>query len=549
MGRFPRLAYKGGPSASRFSWAARRRTVGARGEGSRNGTRLTSTLENGAEAPPAASQTPVPPAERRARAIAGAERLRRRGWLVRRMLVLADLLGLLLAFVLAQAIFGGGGEPDALSAAREQLLFLGTLPVWVIVARLAGLYDRDEERTDHSTVDDLVGVFHLVTASTWLLFVGTWLTSAAQPDVMKLTLFWALAVVLVTSGRAIARTYCRRRIEYVQNTIIVGAGDVGQLIARKLLQHHEYGINVVGLVDDSPKERRGDLEHLTLLGGVENLRELVETFDVERVVVAFSNDAPERTLEVIRTLSDLEVQIDVVPRLFEIVNPKVTIHTVEGLPLIGLPPVKLSRSSAWLKRAMDVSGAAIGLLLTAPLFAYAAWRIKRESPGPVFFRQTRLGRDMREFTALKFRTMTLDADHDAHREYIRETMSSKALPRTNGLYKLERQDTITRFGRWLRKTSLDELPQLINVLRGDMSLVGPRPCIPYETEFFAPHHFERFLVPQGLTGLWQVTARARSTFGEALDMDVAYARGWSLGLDLRLLWRTPRQLVRGEGTT
>jgi lipopolysaccharide/colanic/teichoic acid biosynthesis glycosyltransferase len=106
---------------------------------------------------------------------------------------------------------------------------------------------------------------------------------------------------------------------------------------------------------------------------------------------------------------------------------------------------------------------------------------------------------------------------------------------------------VTKVGRWLRKTSLDELPQLINVLRGDMSLVGPRPCIPYETEQFAPHHFERFLVPAGLTGLWQVTARARSTFGEALDMDVAYAHGWSLGLDLRLLLRTPRQLFRQAG--
>jgi lipopolysaccharide/colanic/teichoic acid biosynthesis glycosyltransferase len=118
----------------------------------------------------------------------------------------------------------------------------------------------------------------------------------------------------------------------------------------------------------------------------------------------------------------------------------------------------------------------------------------------------------------------------------------------NGLYKLERGDAITNVGRWLRETSLDELPQLLNVLRGDMSLVGPRPCIPYETTLFAPHHFERFLVPAGITGLWQVTARSRATFVEALDLDVAYARGWSLGLDLRLLARTPLQVFRDRGT-
>jgi lipopolysaccharide/colanic/teichoic acid biosynthesis glycosyltransferase len=127
-------------------------------------------------------------------------------------------------------------------------------------------------------------------------------------------------------------------------------------------------------------------------------------------------------------------------------------------------------------------------------------------------------------------------------------MSFRTTAGSNGLYKLDRADAVTSFGAWLRKTSLDELPQLINVLRGDMSAVGPRPCIPYETESFLPHHFERFLVPAGLTGLWQVTARAHASYGEALDMDVAYARGWSLGLDLRLILLTPIAVLR-QGVT
>jgi lipopolysaccharide/colanic/teichoic acid biosynthesis glycosyltransferase len=154
---------------------------------------------------------------------------------------------------------------------------------------------------------------------------------------------------------------------------------------------------------------------------------------------------------------------------------------------------------------------------------------------------------MREFTALKFRTMRVGGDDGAHRAYIRRTMTANAPLEGNGVFKLDRSDTVTRTGTWLRRTSLDELPQLFNVLRGDMSLVGPRPCIPYETEQFAPHHFERFLVPAGLTGLWQVAARANSTFGEALDMDVSYARSWSLGLDLRLLCQTPLQVLRQRG--
>jgi lipopolysaccharide/colanic/teichoic acid biosynthesis glycosyltransferase len=155
----------------------------------------------------------------------------------------------------------------------------------------------------------------------------------------------------------------------------------------------------------------------------------------------------------------------------------------------------------------------------------------------------------RPFTALKFRSMKVDTDDAEHRDYIQRTMSAAATLNANGTYKLSRSDAITPFGRALRKTSLDELPQLLNVLRGEMSLVGPRPCIPYETEFFRPHHFDRFQVPQGITGLWQVTARANSTFGEALEMDVAYVRGWSVGLDLSLLLRTPFALLRQRNST
>ena len=214
----------------------------------------------------------------------------------------------------------------------------------------------------------------------------------------------------------------------------------------------------------------------------------------------------------------------------------------------GFPRHAAAPSRSQLKRLIDIVGASLGLALLSPVFLLIAWRIRRGSPGPVFFRQTRLGLNMREFTALKFRTMWADVDDSAHRAYISETMSASATLGANGRYKLDRAGDITPTGHWLRKTSLDELPQLINVLRGEMSLVGPRPCIPYEVQNFKPHHFERFLLPQGLTGLWQVTARASASFGEALDMDVAYVRDWSLGLDLRLLFRTPLELLREGGT-
>ena len=471
-----------------------------------------------------------------------------RGQLVRRLLVIADVVGLAGAFLLAELGFGATVPGDRLTMMQEYLLFVATLPGWVAAFKLYRLYDHDDERADHSTVDDLVGVFHVVTVGAWLVFAAAWASGAADPGMTKLIAFWILAVSLVTTGRSVARSCARRNDAYLQNTIVVGAGSVGQLIARKLLQHPEYGIRLIGFVDERPRSLRTEVDQVRILGGHAEIADLVLTYDVERVIVAFSNDRVDETLDLVRKLKKLDVQVDIVPRLFEVVGPHVAVHNLEGIPLVALPTAKRFPASRMIKRFTDVVGASIGLLLTAPLLAYFAWRIRQDSPGPVFFRQTRLGQGMVEFTALKFRTMRTDIDQNVHREYIKNTMSSSATVGKNGLYKLDRGDAVTPFGRWLRKTSLDELPQLINVLRGEMSLVGPRPCLSYETEFFETHHFERFDVPAGITGLWQVTARAHATFGEALDMDVAYARNWSLGLDLWLILKTPIHLLRRRGT-
>jgi exopolysaccharide biosynthesis polyprenyl glycosylphosphotransferase len=471
----------------------------------------------------------------------------RRSRVVPPALILADLLGLSLAYLVATVLWGPDG---ALGSRRELALFVLSLPCWVLVAELHGLYRRDEQRTENSTTDDLVGVFHLVTIGVWLLLVASRLAGRSGPSVLSLTAFWLFAICLIPLARMLARESCRRTRAYKQNVVIVGAGDIGQLIARKLIKHPEYGANVVGFVDRLPRTRRPDLpENLTILGGPDRLPEIIERLDVERVVIAFSSESVSGLLTLLRRLRPLNVQIDLVPWLFELVGPRLAVHTVEGLTLLGLPPTRQASISLILKRMIDIVGSAVGLIVLSPLMLYIAVRIRCDSRGPVLFRQTRLGAAKKEFTSLKFRTMGVHTDTEAHREYIRRTMTSAAEANGNGLYKLDRADAVTRFGRWLRKTSLDELPQLMNVLRGDMSLVGPRPCIPYEVDYFAPHHFERFLMPQGLTGLWQVTARANSTYGEALDMDVAYVRGWSLGLDLQLLLRTPLQMILQRSST
>ncbi len=474
-------------------------------------------------------------------------RQQRRQWLVPRSLIAADVLGLTIAYLLAGWLSGTKGPTGS---GHELLAFALSLPVWVGVAKLYGLYQRDQESTNHSTTDDVIGVFHLMTIGVWLTFVASRLAGRRSPDMYALMTFWILGTCTVPLLRVMAREICRRMSAYQQNTVIVGAGDVGQLIARKLLKHQEYGLNLVGLVDGHPKARRPDLPtDLPILGSPEQLPNIVERFDVERVIIAFSGQPLSDLLALLRSLRDRSVQVDLVPRLFELMGTRHTMHEVEGIPLIGLAPARITLVGRMIKRLIDIAGALVGLVVLSPLLAYISVRIRMDSEGPILFRQTRLGANMKEFTALKFRTMKVGTDEAAHQAYIKETMSSSATLNGNGLYKLDRSDAVTGFGRWLRRTSLDELPQLINVLRGNMSLVGPRPCIPYEVENFETHQLDRFAVPQGITGLWQVTARASSTYGESLDMDVAYVHSWSVWLDLQLLLRTPVQVMRQRSST
>jgi exopolysaccharide biosynthesis polyprenyl glycosylphosphotransferase len=349
--------------------------------------------------------------------------------------------------------------------------------------------------------------------------------------------------------RTSPRTVSSRRHRRTETAVIVGAGEVGQLVARKLLRHPEYGITPLGFVDNAPQRLRADVAGIPVLGPLEDLASIVRTHELDRVVVAFSARSDRDTLMHLRRLAGLAVRIDVVPRMFELIGPRAGLLDVESLTLVSVRPPRRSAMSRRAKRLLDIVLATIGLIVAAPLFAWAWWRIPRETEGPVFFRQTRLGKDMREFTMLKFRTMVADAGDSSHRAYIRRAMTGETDPDAGELHKLDREDVVTPTGRWLRQMSLDEVPQLLNVLRGTMSLVGPRPCLAYETEYFAQHHYRRFLVPPGITGLWQVTARAHASFREALEMDVAYVRDWSLALDLLLILQTPLAMLRQRRAT
>src|SRR5215204_7779630 len=212
----------------------------------------------------------------------------RRGWLVRRLLVVADVVGLAAAFLITELLFRGSGVVDEVGIAVESVIFALALPIWVLAAKLYGLYDRDEERATHSTADEVVTVFHLITVGVIVFYASSWLVGLSRPDQAKLSAFWAFAFVGVVTARLVARAVARRHPAYVQNTVVMGAGDVGQLIGRKLLQHPEYRINLVGFVDAAPKTLRRDLKDVQVIGDPDEIEDIVRRYAIDRVIIAFS---------------------------------------------------------------------------------------------------------------------------------------------------------------------------------------------------------------------------------------------------------------------
>jgi exopolysaccharide biosynthesis polyprenyl glycosylphosphotransferase len=273
--------------------------------------------------------------------------------------------------------------------------------------------------------------------------------------------------------------------------------------------------------------------------GVEDLRALVESLDVHRVIVTPGAADSEAVLEVVRMSKALGVRVSILPRLFEVVGSAVRFDQISGVTLLGVRRFGLTRSSEIVKRGFDLIGATLALLVFAPLLAAAAIAIKLGSRGPVFFRQTRVGRDGRQFQILKFRTMVDGAD--------RRKDELRGLNETTGLFKIADDPRVTRVGRLLRRTSLDELPQLINVLRGEMSLVGPRPLVVDEDSQIRGWQRRRLHLTPGMTGHWQVLGSARIPLNEMVKIDYLYVASWSLWLDVKILLRTVSHVLGRQG--
>jgi exopolysaccharide biosynthesis polyprenyl glycosylphosphotransferase len=428
---------------------------------------------------------------------------------------------------------------DVVAAAAAILLFDGTirfrseawllLPVVVLAAKVLRLYDRDRHVLNKTTIDEAPGILQLAAVFTIVIWLGESFFvdgHLGRREVFGLTAF---LFVLVLAGRRIARRIALRATPAERCAVLGNAGSADR-IARKLRDAGSANAVVIGRValeDGANAPRFGEVP---LLGRGDSLPVLLAEHGVERVLIAPDGHDQERVLHAIRLTKALGIKVSVLPRMLEVVGSSSTFDEVEGVPLLGVRAYGLERSSERIKRLVDATAAGLGLILLAPLLCAITFALKLDSRGPVFFRQPRIGRNGKEFQILKFRSMVDRADE--MKDDLRRHNEA------DGLFKISEDPRITRVGHWLRRTSLDELPQLLNVLKGDMSLVGPRPLVPDEDAQIGGWQRRRLALRPGMTGLWQVLGSSRIPMHEMVKIDYFYGANWSIWLDAKVLIRT-----------
>jgi exopolysaccharide biosynthesis polyprenyl glycosylphosphotransferase len=457
----------------------------------------------------------------------------KRDYVRRRLLAAADALAIASGFVLLFGLAGpaeGGGTRLAWA--------LPLIPGWIVVFKLYGLYDRDGKRVSHSTVDDLPWLFHALVTSA----LASWLVAYAadvavpSPALVLVAAAWTLAAL--GAARATVRVVAARLLP-PERCLFVGGGSVAALLVHKIRAHPEYGLEPIGYVDAAAGASAAAVAGMPRLGALAELADVCAREGVERLVVASPAVEEDELADVVRVASGLDVRISILARLSGVLGPAVSVDDVEGLTVLGLNPPTLTPSSRLLKRLMDLTVATVAIVVTLPVLTVAAVLVKTTSPGPILYAQERVGRQGRRFRIFKLRTMAADAD--ARVDELRRASAHPAW------LLLEDDPRVTRVGRWLRRTSIDELPQLWNVLRGDMSLVGPRPMSPDVDEHISGWGRRRLDLTPGITGLWQVLGRTSIPFEEMVKLDYLYVTNWSLWQDVRLLIRTLPVVVRQRG--
>ncbi len=446
----------------------------------------------------------------------------------RRSLLVADVFAISGAFLLT----------IALATRSLQLTWVGiaALPILLVCAKVFGLYDRDETLVHKTTLDEAPKLFHVATLCALVAWLAGGLIVEGTLNRREALFLWlALAVLLMlmrTGARAIAL-----RAAPVERCLFIGDADAAQTIRSKFADHGGIRASLVAHIDlDKIAPWSTDTRSAKKLAEV---RELARDLDIHRAIVAPSSADAGEVLNLVRTLKAVGVRVSVLPRLLEVVGSSVEFDNLHGVTVMGVRRFELTRSSSAVKRVFDLVCASIGVLAVSPLMLAAAVAIKLDSRGPVFFRQLRVGRHGERFHILKFRTMVDNAE--ALKDSLRDRNEA------DGLFKIADDPRVTRVGRFLRKTALDEMPQLLNILKGDMSMVGPRPLVVDEDIRVEGWHRRRLELTPGMTGHWQILGPTRVPLAEMVAIDYLYVANWSLWTDVKILLRTVPYVMGRHG--
>ncbi len=419
-------------------------------------------------------------------------------------------------------------------------LVLLLIIVWVLASRREGAYDL---RRGRPLFDDLYGLINATTTAIMLLVVLVFFYRRLFYSRI-IFIYAGLLIILLIGMARIVRwmilTRFRQAGQGVDRVLIVGAGELGRAVMRNMIAQPELGYRVVGFLDDDPVKSETDIGPIKALGPIENLPAVTKEHQIDQVIITLPWQYHRKIVRLVNEAEHVGVRARVVPDLFQLSLGGVDLEAINGIPLISIKQSALTGFNYTLKRAVDLLVSSVAMVLLGPLWLLVAIAIRLDSPGPVLFRQERIGRHGKPFILYKFRSMYQDAE--AQLAKLRDKNEA-----AGPLFKIRDDPRRTRVGKFIRRTSIDELPQLINVLRGEMSLVGPRPGLASEVAQYQQWHYKRLEALPGITGLWQVSGRSNLSFDEMVMLDIYYVENWSLGLDLRIMLRTVPQLLFGDG--
>jgi exopolysaccharide biosynthesis polyprenyl glycosylphosphotransferase len=449
--------------------------------------------------------------------------------LFRRLLLLADFGAIVGAFALTVW----------LSSRSLQLAWTSIIgiPILLLGAKIFGLYDRDETLLRKTTLDEVPRLFQIATFCALTAWLAGGLIVSGSLDRREALFLWLTLAALLMLARTLARAIALRSAA-AENCLLIGDEASTAMIRCKLTDHGGVRAKVVAHLDlEEIAPWSTDAFSSPRLA---EIRDLAQQLDVHRAIVAPRGEDSGEILDLVHTLKAVGVQVSVLPRLLEVVGSSVEFDDLHGVTVMGVRRFDLTRSSVVVKRAFDLLGASLCLLAAAPLLAVIAVAIKLDSRGPVFFRQLRVGQHGERFYMLKFRTMVPDAE--ALKDALRHRNEAQ-----EGLFKIAEDPRVTRVGTFLRKSALDELPQLLNIVQGKMSLVGPRPLVIDEDERVEGWHRRRLDLTPGMTGHWQILGPARVPLAEMVAIDYLYVASWSLWTDIKILLRTVPHVIGRRG--